>query len=179
MDCDDQNGGCTGGWMYEAYDYVQQNGIALRNDYHHYLGGKAKCDTSMVNKNWHFKNTGMEERDEMTNDEIKHQIMKQPIGAAIYAPGRLMSYQSGIVTEKWLGCSRDSYEVNHGVTIIGFGVASEKELDQCLEYWIVRNSWGPTWGDHGTFKLCMDGAQTGHMPYGTCHINEFGAWPTV
>ena len=94
-----------------------------------------------------------------------------------------MSYSSGIVTEEHLRCSKESYEVNHGIVVVGFGrVAQGHEHvagGHCDEYWIIRNSWGSNWGYKGTFKLCMDGAQTEKMPYGACHINEFGTWPTL
>ena len=109
--------------------------------------------------------------------------MVQPIGAAIFAPGILMSYQDGIVTEEFLHCSRDSYEVNHGVVVVGFGTVQKGHdhipSGSCSEYWIVRNSWGSNWGYKGTFKLCMDGAFSSKMPFGICHINEYGTWPTL
>ena len=38
---------------------------------------------------------------------------------------------------------------NHTVMLIGWGV--EKETG--MKYWIVRNSYGPGWGDRGDFKL--------------------------
>ena len=93
-----------------------------------------------------------------------------------------MSYRDGIVTEEFLHCSRDSYEVNHGIVVVGFGTVDQGHdrivHGHCNEYWIIRNSWGSNWGYKGTFKLCMDGAFSDRMPFGICHINEFGAWPT-
>ena len=37
IDCDTANYVCTGGWMYEAYEYVRNNGILLRKDYGAYI----------------------------------------------------------------------------------------------------------------------------------------------
>lgn len=38
---------------------------------------------------------------------------------------------------------------NHTVMLIGWGV----DKDTGEKYWIVRNSYGPFWGDKGDFKL--------------------------
>ena len=38
---------------------------------------------------------------------------------------------------------------NHTVMLVGWGV--DKETGE--KYWIVRNSYGPFWGDKGDFKL--------------------------
>ena len=38
-------------------------------------------------------------------------------------------------------------QINHSTLIIGYG-----ELDG-VKYWLVQNSYGPSWGDEGTFKI--------------------------
>ena len=120
----------------------------------------------------------MEEHDGMTNEQIKELLVKQPIGVAIYSKGLLQMYREGIVTDSWLHCSKEKYEVNHGVVLVGYGSADdEKTKKHCKDYWIVRNSWGGRWGEDGFFKLCADDPFTDKLPYGTCHVNEFGAWP--
>ena len=57
--------------MYEAYEYVKANGINLRKDYRDYRANAANCDSESVRTKHHFKNTGMEEADGMSNDEMK------------------------------------------------------------------------------------------------------------
>ena len=68
MDCDAQNFVCDGGWMYEAYEYVKDNGINLKKDYRPYVANAANCDLEAVRSKSHFRNTGMEEVDGMTNE---------------------------------------------------------------------------------------------------------------
>ena len=117
----------------------------------------------------------------MSNEEMKQQLMVQPIGVAMFAPGILMAYNRGILTEEYLHCSKPNWNVNHGIVIVGFGKTSihDKVHGHCEEYWIIRNSWGPTWGEQGTFRLCMDNPFSSKLPLGLCHINEFGTWPTI
>ena len=77
----------------------------------------------------------------MTNYEIREMVTQQPIGAAIYSTGMLQSYRKGIITEDYLHCSKENYEVNHGVVIVGFGShTNEKVKGHCNDYWIIRNS---------------------------------------
>ena len=155
--------------MYEAYEYTQRHGILLRGEYASYRAGKGNCE--QPNK-FHFKNNGQDEIDEMSNEELRAHVYQQPIGVGIFASSMLQSYRSGIVTDKYLHCSNASNEVNHGVVIVGYGRHHrERSTGQCDWYWIIRNSWGGTWGEDGFFKLCADDAFTANLPYGTCLVN--------
>ena len=49
--------------------------------------------------------------------------------------------QGGIYTEYL-----ESPTSNHLVSIVGWGVEDD------VEYWIVRNSWGDPWGEMGFFR---------------------------
>jgi hypothetical protein len=93
----------------------------------------------------------------------------------------LSGYKNGVITEDFLKCSSPKNDVNHGVTIVGYGKVKEGTMVRgwCEEYWIVRNSWGANWGENGFFKLCMDGTGTDKTPYGSCQINRFTTYPTM
>ena len=58
--------------------------------------------------------------------------------------------------------------MDHAVTIVGYG------NDGTQNYYIVRNSWGSSWGDKGYVKIAA--TPTGS---GICGIQQFPVYPKV
>lgn len=64
------------------------------------------------------------------------------------------SYESGV----YAGCNMASPDINHAVVLVGYGE------ENGLPYWLVRNSWSPSWGEEGYIKVLRsadDEAQCG------------------
>ena len=93
-------------------------------------------------------------------------LTKHPVAVGIYASGMLASYKKGVVTEDYMKCSYATGEVNHGVTLVGYGKVENGDQVRgwCKEYWVVRNSWGKDWGEEGFFRMCADGVGSKHTP---------------
>uniref|UniRef100_F1LAH9 Cysteine proteinase n=1 Tax=Ascaris suum TaxID=6253 RepID=F1LAH9_ASCSU len=67
-----------------------------------------------------------------------------PVALNVAIPPNYKFYKSGIM--------RDSYECwqmqpNHAAEVVGFGV------EDGIEYWIMKNSWGSWWGENGFFRI--------------------------
>lgn len=54
-------------------------------------------------------------------------------------------YKSGVYDEP--KCSKT--DLDHGVLLVGFG--TDERTDK--KYWLVKNSWGTTWGEQGYIKI--------------------------
>ena len=63
-----------------------------------------------------------------------------PLAIALNADP-LQTYTSGILDLTSTKCP--SSGINHAVTLVGYGTDSSSSKD----YWIVKNSWGKSWGE--------------------------------
>eukprot|EP00347_Sterkiella_histriomuscorum_P004836 403358901 len=181
VDCDEVNFACGGGWMYDAFGYVKNNGISLRNSYgYDYSSRRRDCVYRPSTQNY-FRNTGMIEEDGNKNERMKELVSERPISIAMFASGMMQHYKGGVLTEDYLKCSSNLKEVNHGIVLVGYGKVKQGDRVRgvCKEYWIIRNSWGPNWGEEGFFRLCMDGAGSKKTPFGTCLVNKYATWPNM
>ena len=70
-------------------------------------------------------------------------LTQQPIAAAIKADTQLIqTYSSGIVTSDACGT-----ETNQAVLVVGYGI------EDGTAYWLVKNSWGTSWGEEGYIRI--------------------------
>jgi len=138
--------GCEGGEMYEAIDYAGNNGLELETDYP-YTATDQECQYNAA-KATHAKPVGTHyERVANENAQaLLEAIADGPVSVAIEADTFVFQfYSGGILNSKACGTNLD-----HGVVAVGYGVDSSKG-----QYYIVRNSWGASWGDSGYVKIAV------------------------
>lgn len=94
-------------------------------------------------------------------------IAKGPTSVTVEADKRVFQgYKSGILNSRECGTSLD-----HAITAIGYGTEGDQS------YYIVRNSWGPTWGDQGYIKIATQEKSLFHpFASGICGIQQTSLW---
>jgi C1A family cysteine protease len=137
VDCSGSEGnqGCNGGLMNQAFDYLIKFGGSQPTSTYPYTArdGQCKADKSKVSVTIksHRELPGNE-------DALGEAIQKGPVSVAIEADQSIFQfYKSGILDGN---CGKN---LDHGVLAVGY------KSDAQRGYWIVKNSWGTSWGNQG------------------------------
>jgi len=138
------NNGCMGGWYYWAWNYTSEFGQMLEIDYP-YVGKDQTCayqaDKAKVGTVDGGHNVGR------SNDAIMNALVNAPVSIAIEADHRsFQTYVSGIFSSTDCGTL-----IDHAVQMVGYSYTAGASDN----YWIVRNSWGASWGDAGYIRILM------------------------
>ena len=169
--------GCNGGQPAGAWNWFTKTGVSTGGDYgdkgtckpyslqncaHHVeVEGEVSCDTlpeystpkctssctdstytTPYSSDKHFASSSYSIKGV---ENIKKELMeKGTISVAMKVYEDFETYSGGVyqhVTGDYLG--------GHAIKMIGWGVENN------VNYWICTNSWGPGWGESGSFRIKM------------------------
>ncbi|XP_027882685.1 cathepsin L1 [Xiphophorus couchianus] len=164
VDCSKSFGtyGCSGAWMANAYDYVISNGLQTTDTYPYTSVDSQPCfyDSRLAVahiRDYRFIPKG----DEQALADAVATV--GPITVAVDADhASFLFYSSGIYNEP----SCNPNHLSHAVLLVGYG--SEEGHD----YWIVKNSWGTSWGEGGYMRMARNGGNT-------CGIASYALYPIL
>ena len=169
VDCDTYDSGCNGGLMEYSFTWLKKNGGIMYDSDYPYKGTKQTCKSDKT-KYADFTVTGYKKLGSswstwsaVDEDEVKEFLYQTgPLAIALNADP-LQTYTSGILDLTSTKCP--SSGINHAVTLVGYGTQSS------TDYWIIKNSWGKSWGESGYFRI--------RRGNGTCGINCYITTATV
>lgn len=149
VDCDkEQDQGCNGGLMDNAFAYLEKTGIMAAKDYS-YKGREQKCAfdaNKIAAKVTGYKFATGNSAELVDENNLKQLLFENgPFAIAINA-SPLQFYLWGVFNP-WFEFICNPKELNHGVLLVGYGVSGN------TPYWIIKNSWGSAWGEKGYFRL--------------------------
>ena len=145
--------------MDQAYDYLEKTGVMKSADYT-YSGRGQECkfdSTKVAAKVTGYKFASGAAAGAVDENDLKQMLYENgPFAIAINATP-LQWYFGGIMNPWSFMCNPKS--LNHGVLMVGYGVEGDKP------YWIIKNSWGGSWGEKGFFRIIAG--------KGACGVNTF------
>jgi C1A family cysteine protease len=131
VDCSDSygNNACNGGLADNAYRFVIDNGIVSESDYPYVASKHSSCSKGRGT----FKISGY--KDMNTCQDLSNEVQSRPVSVAVDARN-WSPYSSGVF-------SNCGTYLNHAVLLTGLKDGN----------WVVKNSWGPDWGEKGYIRL--------------------------
>ncbi|VFR00891.1 unnamed protein product [Cuscuta campestris] len=147
VDCDAKSNGCVNGDVASAFAYaVANHGLAKEEDYP-YTGSQGACCQGMgaFGSIEFFKNVP-------ANDAwaLRTAVARQPVSAVVtFGPDfvpELKNYRGGIYHPGKSGYCGEG--IFHSLTVVGY--------QSNPGYWLIKNSWGTSWGEGGYLRLARD-----------------------
>ena len=147
--------------MDRAFTYAEKFGIEEETTYP-YKGMDGEC--SHNEEDGKVKVTKYVMVTKNDPEALKKAVSTGPVSIAVEADHEVFQgYEGGIVNGD---CGTD---IDHGITIVGYGSTGKQN------YWIVRNSWGASWGEEGYVRI----ENTGKKDEGMCGINTYAVYPVI
>ncbi|KAL9254969.1 Senescence-specific cysteine protease SAG39-like protein [Drosera capensis] len=163
LDCDIHGHqlGCKGGYYTEAYKFVKKNGGLTTETNYPYVGRQQTCKKNVPVA---AKIGGYQQVPRNNEKALQNAVANQPVAVAVDSNSTTFkNYKSGVYKDS---CGT---RINHAVTVVGYGQASDG-----TPYWLIKNSWGTTWGEKGYMKLQRNIKDR----KGRCGVAMIPAYPT-
>lgn len=146
VDCaqDFNNHGCNGGLPSQAFEYIMYNKGVMTEDDYPYTAMDGTCKYKPERAAAFVKEVmNITAYDEM--GMVDAVATRNPVSFAFEVTSDFMHYQQGVYTST--ECHSTTDKVNHAVLAVGFGE------EKGVPHWIVKNSWGSSWGIDGYFLI--------------------------
>uniref|UniRef100_A0A383VEF8 LysM domain-containing protein n=1 Tax=Tetradesmus obliquus TaxID=3088 RepID=A0A383VEF8_TETOB len=141
VDCNTDNGGCDGGLYPPAFEYIISKGLTTAMQYP-YVAQKGSCPPQLPGIASRLSNyTALP----INHEAAMYQALKKgPLVVGVKADTPFLEYAGGVFTS-----ATCAGQPNHAVVVVGAGT----DLQLGANYWLIRNSWGESWGEGGYMRI--------------------------
>ena len=147
MDCGG-TGGCGGGITQLAYQgIIGVGGLASEWTYPYlsYQGMNYACMFSNKTTPPVATLSGFQTLPSNQLTPLMNAVAQQgPLAVSVDASA-WSDYETGVFN----GCNQDTPDIDHAVVLVGYGTDSSSGMN----YWTIRNSWSPSWGEDGYIRI--------------------------
>lgn len=149
-------GGCAGATAEIAFEYLSKSDghyEEFQYPYASYYGTNYDCITDKISDSTSPKGIidGYVQLPANNYTSLMNAVATVgPIAISVDA-STWHSYEGGIYD----GCNQKNPDIDHAVVLMGYGEENGKK------YWLVRNSWSPTYGEKGYIKIARTNDEEG------------------
>jgi C1A family cysteine protease len=150
------SGNCEGGWPDEALEYFRTQGVPGEICLPYQADDSVPCEiqcpawlaSPVTIPGWGYVTLG-----EAVVETIKNAVARHPVTTTYAVYADFYFYSDGVYEHVW-----GDFEGGHVVLIVGW--------DDAEQSWICKNSWGPSWGQDGYFRIKWGQCEMGqYLPF--------------
>ena len=160
VSCNNNGWSCSGGWWAHDYHYNKkasgelEAGSVLESIFP-YTASNSACNPPHAHyqkiENWKYVGSSF---GVPSVEALKYAIATYgPVAAAVCVGSAFSNYHSGIFSIDEKNVCKTG-QVNHAVVLVGW--------DDATETWIMKNSWGPGWGESGYMRIKRNVSNIGY-----------------
>jgi len=174
VSCDSSDNGCNGGTLPNVWNYMSDTGV-LTDQCLPYTAGNGTVDKCYPGEctegsSGFYRKYKCDHQNMLdSNQDIQSGVYSSgsvEVGMSVYED--FTSYDGGIYKH-----TEGQYLGGHAVKIVGWGQLGD------TTYWIVANSWGPSWGESGFFRIDWSDKETAIGIGGGFNCGQVRPLPTV
>jgi len=143
------NLGCNGGYTFASFQYVQNQGGIDKSSSYPYAAKVGSCQYK--SRNSAGTCAGWVRVLPWGNETALQQVVGTVGPVTVLIDASLTTFQlykSGVYDDQ--ACNR-TVNVDHAVTAVGYATTANG-----TDYWLIKNSWGTTWGMNGYLWLARN-----------------------